>query len=782
MAVASDKVGENSRRLKRKEARLAQKQNKHQSWVERQKHIKVKRNQQKPAKRDLKNNNMKEKEISLKESDSERDDRPAKTRVMKGSEVNLKLETKTETSSGIKEKTKTKRKKTEACHTLDAKINKRKTKFEEFLGMQADARLAEEDLEMERRLAKKLKVKKVKSKGDVDNFADLLGDLPSVLDSLDGVYDQIHSKEVDVDDDEIKGSKSIDDKKTKKKKKKKPALESEGLKDDDASHKEQFEDADPLESRKEGETIAKLDDGHPVAHEVVPSNVKYIAPHLRSQSTDESKKYSQIRRRLRGLLNRLSESNVESITGEVSTLFLSVSRIVASQIITEEVLASCSQGPRGNEQYASVFAAFVAGLSCMVGIDFGAKLMASLAKSFEDEYLKEDSLSLRNLTLLLSCLCIYGVCSSDLLYDFMIKLSARLTETDVSTILTILKCCGMKLRGDDPDSMKKFVLGVQSRVNDLKASAGEGQGNTYSKRMEFMLETICDIKNNKKRAKEDLPQQTRIKKWLQKLGVENVEIRGIKWDKLLDPNKKGQWWLSGDLMAAMNNVDEVASTIDKEVTEAQKMLQLAADQRMNTDTRRSIFCVIMSGEDYIDAFEKLLRLDLQGKQDREIMRVLLECCLQEKVFNKYYTALASRLCSHDKNHKFTLQYCLWDQFKELESMVLLRSMHLAKFVAEILSSFHLSLAVLKVIDLGDIVQLTPKRIIHFRMLFETLLEYPDNLVWNIFSRVAVVPELEDLGNGLELFIREYVVKNNKNAGRKFKIAKKALNNAAGVLM
>lgn len=35
--------------------------------------------------------------------------------------------------------------------------------------------------------------------------------------------------------------------------------------------------------------------------------------------------------------------------------------------------------------------------------------------------------------------------------------------------------------------------------------------------MEFMLETILDIKNNKKRSKEDTVQHTRIKKWLQKV-------------------------------------------------------------------------------------------------------------------------------------------------------------------------------------------------------------------------------------------------------------------------
>lgn len=32
------------------------------------------------------------------------------------------------------------------------------------------------------------------------------------------------------------------------------------------------------------------------------------------------------------------------------------------------------------------------------------------------------------------------VCFSDLIYDFLIMLSKRLTEVDVSTILTILQC------------------------------------------------------------------------------------------------------------------------------------------------------------------------------------------------------------------------------------------------------------------------------------------------------------------------------------------------------
>ena len=91
-------------------------------------------------------------------------------------------------------------------------------------------------------------------------------------------------------------------------------------------------------------------------------------------------------------------------------------------------------------------------------------------------------------------------------------------------------------------------------------------------------------------------------------------IRGLTWSKLLDPDKKGQWWLSGDAASSTVNVEEVANRIDKDVLETQRMLQLAAAQKMNTDARRAIFCIIMSGEDYVDAFEKLLRLELPGKQ------------------------------------------------------------------------------------------------------------------------------------------------------------------------
>ena len=70
------------------------------------------------------------------------------------------------------------------------------------------------------------------------------------------------------------------------------------------------------------------------------------------------------------------------------------------------------------------------------------------------------------------------------------------------------------------------------------------------------------------------------------------------------------WWLPSaaelDSLAPMTQ-----GSLAEEGDWSAELLQLAAQQRMNTDVRRAVFCVIMGSEDYIDASEKLLSLPLK---------------------------------------------------------------------------------------------------------------------------------------------------------------------------
>lgn len=56
-----------------------------------------------------------------------------------------------------------------------------------------------------------------------------------------------------------------------------------------------------------------------------------------------------------------------------------------------------------------------------------------------------------------------------------------------------------------------------------------------------------------------------------------------------------------------HNAKRFSFTVSYFLQFSQKVLELARKQRMNTEIRRNIFCVLMTSEDYLDAFEKLLR-------------------------------------------------------------------------------------------------------------------------------------------------------------------------------
>ena len=104
---------------------------------------------------------------------------------------------------------------------------------------------------------------------------------------------------------------------------------------------------------------------------------------------------------------------------------------------------------------------------------------------------------------------------------------------------------------------------------------------------------------------------------------------------------------------------------DKKNEEEERLLVLAKKMRFNTTTRQTIFVVIASSRDVDDAFERLQRLGLKGKQDREVVRVISECCAQEKTYNAFYAELAALLCTHNRQYKTTVQFTFWDNFKLL---------------------------------------------------------------------------------------------------------------------
>lgn len=77
-----------------------------------------------------------------------------------------------------------------------------------------------------------------------------------------------------------------------------------------------------------------------------------------------------------------------------------------------------------------------------------------------------------------------------------------------------------------------------------------------------------------------------------------------------------------------------------------------------------------SVQDYIDAVDRLLSLNLTEVQQREVVRVILHCLGSEKAYNPFYTLILARLLTSSStqathSYQITLQYALWDHFRAL---------------------------------------------------------------------------------------------------------------------
>ncbi|KAG8729656.1 suppressor of glycerol defect, partial [Ceratobasidium sp. 423] len=378
--------------------------------------------------------------------------------------------------------------------------------------------------------------------------------------------------------------------------------------------------------------------------------------------------------------------------GEVEALYRSNPRNDVTQALTNIVLDSVSSSANLLDTFVILHAAFVAAIHKIIGIEFAAFFIENTVSSYEKHWNALRSNSSQNpdepvvgskessnLLVLLSELYNFQVISCVLIYDLIrALLNSEFSEFDVELLLKVVKNSGQQMRQDDPLALKDIIQLVQDKMKGKR-------DNQLSSRFRFMVETLVNLKNNKVKRATGTGQNVaaeaieRMKKYLgginKKRHVMSHEPLRVSLEDLHSSSKRGKWWLVGsawggnplvenqNAKAAQSSKTKEKSTSAAQVTE--QLMQLARQHGMNTEVRRNIFVVLVSSDDYVDACERLTQLDLQETQQREIMRVVLHCCGNERIYNPFYTLVAHHLCQGSHSHRITLQYCLWDFLRSL---------------------------------------------------------------------------------------------------------------------
>lgn len=546
-------------------------------------------------------------------------------------------------------------------------------------------------------------------------------------------------------------------------------VEEEGGDDDEEEDEEEKEEGVPeneQDEEEEEESEKSTNSEQPNTSTVG----KYVPPQLREAADSKRKaELERLKRSLKGLTNRLSEANMASISGQVEEMYMSCSRKDMNDTLTDLLLAACVTPTLMPDRLLMEHVLVLSVLHHTVGLEVGAHFLETVVRRFDEMYRQgsEEGKECDNLLSIVAHLYNFHVVHALLLFDVLKRLLGSFSARDVELVLLLLRNVGFALRKDDPLALKELITEAQRRAS------AEGHRFSDQTRVRFMLETMLALKNNdmRKIPGYDPEPVERLRK-LQRTLIHNrasgtdVKLR-VSLENLLEAERVGRWWIvgsswSGAPMISENNENKTTSQPAKGEQFSTKVLDLARKQRMNTDIRRNIFCVIMTSEDYMDAFEKLLRLGLKGQQERDIVHVLLDCCLQEKSFNGFYAVLAEKFCSHDRRFQMTFQFSLWDKFKELASLSSSSFTNLVQMVIHLLHKNSLSLSILKAIEFGE---LDKPKVKFLRQILSKLLQQtqPEDLV-QMFGRISGIPKLGMLREGLKLFIRHFLLRSAQTQG------------------
>ncbi|GIY02475.1 nucleolar MIF4G domain-containing protein 1 [Caerostris darwini] len=497
------------------------------------------------------------------------------------------------------------------------------------------------------------------------------------------------------------------------------------------------------------------------------TNNLYVPPKLRKQNgaEDEStnEKHMRIKRQLKGLLNRLSESNLQSICNQVEAMYLKYSRNDMNEtlfhLMSELLFTSSLTPPRLIMEQAMLIVLLHANVGPEIGAYFLQHIVEKLGTLLKSSDNYGEGKECNNVLTFLSHLYNFKVTHSTLMFDIFQILVESFNSKDIELIQLLLKHVGFVLRKDDPLKLKELVFAIQAKA----AAFNKDQNDS---RVKFMLDILIAIRNNNMYKIPDYDPSIveHGKKFLRGLVRKGCSIQelAISYEDLLKVEERGRWWIVG---SAWKESDDNAGKKPRTIIGNQllktdvneEILELARKQHMGTDVRKAVFCAIMSAEDYMDAFQKLLKLNLKNEQERQIIDVLLYCALQEKNFNPYYGHLAKQFCNFARKYQMSLQYALWDKFKNFSKMKSHQMKNLSLLLSLLFTSGALSLSVLKVIQFSDM----DKPMVRFfrQILLAILLDDNEEVCKRAFTRIAKAENLKMLRVSLKLFMHHFLLKN-----------------------
>ncbi len=149
--------------------------------------------------------------------------------------------------------------------------------------------------------------------------------------------------------------------------------------------------------------------------------------------------------------------------------------------------------------------------------------------------------------------------------------------------------------------------------------------------------------------------------------------------------------------------------------EMEKILDFTEKDLINL--RRTVYLTIMNSVDYEECIHKLMKMNISEGHEQEICNMLIECCMQERTYLRFYGLLAQRFAALIEIYRENFLKCFVEKYTKIHRYQTNQLRNIAKLFAHLLFTDTIDWKVLSCIQLTQEDTTSSSRIL-IKILFQ----------------------------------------------------------------
>ncbi|XP_037595986.1 pre-mRNA-splicing factor CWC22 homolog [Cebus imitator] len=397
--------------------------------------------------------------------------------------------------------------------------------------------------------------------------------------------------------------------------------------------------------------------------------------------------WEALKKSINGLINKVNISNISIIIQEL----LQENIVRGRGLLSRSVLQAQSASPI----FTHVYAALVAIINSKFP-QIGELILKRLILNFRKGYRRNDKQLCLTASKFVAHLINQNVAHEVLCLEMLTLLLERPTDDSVEVAIGFLKECGLKLTQVSP-------RGINAIFERLRNILHESE---IDKRVQYMIEVMFAVRKDGFKDHpiilegldlvEEDDQFTHMLPLEDDYNPEDV-LNVFKMDPNFMENEEKYKAIKKEILDegdSDSNTDQDAGSSEEEEEEEEEEGEEDEEGQKVTihdkteinlvSFRRTIYLAIQSSLDFEECAHKLLKMEFPESQTKELCNMILDCCAQQRTYEKFFGLLAGRFCMLKKEYMESFESIFKEQYDTIHRLETNKLRNVAKMFAHLL--------------------------------------------------------------------------------------------------